>query len=67
MHKNKTIVVTGGSTGIGLKICQGLVDSGYTVVNLARRSASFEHPELHNYAVDLSDKDAVAELSLIHI
>ncbi len=61
MHKNKTIVVTGGSTGIGLKICQGLVDSGYTVVNLARRSASFEHPELHNYAVDLSDKDAVAQ------
>ncbi len=61
MNNNKTIVVTGGSTGIGLKICQNLLDSGYTVVNLSRRSASYEHAELHDYSVDLSNKAAVAE------
>ena len=59
MSHRHTIVVTGGSTGIGLAICQNLIDQGNTVVNLSRRSASFEHPRLHNYEVDLSDKVAV--------
>ncbi len=64
-HK-QTIVVTGGSTGIGLSICQTLLEQGYQVVNLSRRAASvknkeFENAELHNYAVDLSDKAAVSK------
>jgi len=59
MNKKQTIVVTGGSAGIGLTICQKLLEQGYTVVNLARRPASLEHPELHNYEVDLSNKSAV--------
>jgi len=61
MSQKQTIVVTGGSTGIGLTICQTLLEQGYAVVNLARRSASFEHPKLHNHKVDLSDKAAVSK------
>lgn len=55
---NKTAVVTGGSTGIGQSICEHLLDAGYTVINFARRSAAFEHEQLINVAVDLSDKEA---------
>ena len=60
-NQKQTIVVTGGSTGIGLSICQTLLEQGYQVVNLSRRAASIEHSELHNHAVDLSDKAAVSK------
>jgi len=53
-----TAVVTGGSTGIGASISQALLEAGYEVVNLSRRAAPFEHPRLHNVAVDLADRQA---------
>ena len=37
-----TIVVTGGSTGIGRSICQHLLAEGYAVLNLARRAAAID-------------------------
>lgn len=53
-----TAVVTGGSTGIGAEICRQLLDADYEVINLARRTAEFDHQRLHNIAVDLADRDA---------
>ncbi len=53
-----TAVVTGGSTGIGLEICQQFLDLGYTVLNLSRRPAPLEHANLHNYTVDLGEREA---------
>lgn len=61
MNRKQTIVVTGGSTGIGLEICQQLLAQDYQVVNLSRRSAELKHADLHNVAIDLGDKIAVAE------
>lgn len=55
-----TIVVTGGSTGIGLSICQHLLDAGHTVVNLSRRSPELDHPQLSTLETDLSDRTATA-------
>ena len=57
-NKHDTIVVTGGSTGIGAAICKDFIDAGYKVVNVARREAEFEHPHLHNVCCDLSDRNA---------
>lgn len=54
----RTAVVTGGSTGIGESICRHFLDAGYTVLNLARRDAAFESDKLHNFAVDLADREA---------
>ena len=58
-----TALVTGGSTGIGLEICQQFLDLGYTVLNLARRSAPIQHSNLHNFTIDLGDREATRELA----
>lgn len=57
----KTAVITGGSTGIGQSICEHFLDMGYKVVNLARRPAAFEHANLFNISVDLSDKESTKQ------
>lgn len=59
MNQNKTIVVTGGSVGIGQCICENLLEQGYTVLNLSRRASKTVHSDLHNVTIDLSDKAAV--------
>ena len=59
----RTALVTGGSTGIGKSICNHLLEDGYTVVNLSRRPCPEAHERLHNYSVDLADRDATAEVA----
>lgn len=54
-------VVTGGSAGIGKAICQDLLDGGWEVVSLARRTADIAHARLHSIEVDLSDRAATAQ------
>ncbi len=58
-----TVVVTGGSTGIGLEICRQFLAQDYTVVNLARRPAKLQDSKLHNFSIDLSDRRAAIELA----
>ncbi len=53
-----TTLVTGGNRGIGLSICQQLLEAGGEVICLSRQAAKFEHPRFHPYAVDLADRQA---------
>lgn len=57
-NAHNAIVVTGGSTGIGLAICQQLLSEGSEVINLSRRPAEVAHPRFHNIELDLSDRSA---------
>lgn len=59
----RTALVTGGSTGIGDTLCRHLLERGYRVVNLSRRASPYEHPELHNYAADLSNPAETATVA----
>ncbi len=56
-----TVVVTGGSTGIGLEICRQFLAQDYTVVNLARRPAPLD--TMHNFSIDLADREATRQLA----
>lgn len=57
----RVAVVTGGSAGIGLAICQDLLERGYEVVSLARRACPIEHGRLHSIEVDLMDRAATKQ------
>jgi NAD(P)-dependent dehydrogenase (short-subunit alcohol dehydrogenase family) len=54
-------IVTGGSTGIGVAICQALLAQGYDVVTLSRRAAGLTDPRLRSVLVDLSDPAATQQ------
>jgi len=58
---HRVAVVTGGSAGIGLAICEQLLRDGCEVVSLARRPCPVEHPKLHSLEVDLTDRAATAQ------
>ncbi len=50
-------VITGGSSGIGAKLCQEMLDLGYTVISVARRDPEFSHQRMHSVKADLTDAD----------
>lgn len=53
-------VVTGGSSGIGAKLCEEMIELGYVVVCVARREPEFSHERLHSVTVDLTDAGETA-------
>lgn len=63
MSAHKIAVVTGGSTGIGLAVCQHFLDAGYEVVSMARRAPDIKHPKLATVQVDLGDIEATKQAS----
>ncbi len=50
-EQKKTVVVTGGSAGIGLRICEDLLADGYEVVSVARRQSPIKHAMLKSVEV----------------
>jgi len=55
------VVITGGSSGIGLATAQAFLEDGYEVINISRRDCPLKSPRLTSLTVDLSDADATHE------
>src|SRR5450631_3358860 len=58
------VVVTGGSSGIGLATAQAFLDAGYEVISIARRDCPLVSPRLTSISVDLMDAAATREAML---
>lgn len=56
-----TVIITGGSAGIGADLCKHYLDEGYTVLSLARTQLDWEHARLVQIKVDLLDEQATAQ------
>ena len=56
-----TVVITGGSAGIGADLCQHYIEKGYTVISLARKTLSWTHERLIQIQVDLLDEAATKQ------
>jgi 3-oxoacyl-[acyl-carrier protein] reductase len=64
---NATVVVTGGSAGIGHAMCARLLEQNYVVINLSRTEpvSSFKSSKYHFLQVDLSDSVATKKVSTL--
>lgn len=65
--KNKTILITGGTSGIGLELAKQLIPLGNTVLVTGRDPEKLDAtrqalPGVHVYQSDVSDPDAIAAL-----
>lgn len=60
---SKTIVVTGGSSGIGAAIVKELINNGATVVNGDLKEGDFKDPNLKYVHTDVTDPDEVENLA----
>ena len=56
-------LVTGGSTGIGLEVVRRLLARGHHVVSVALAPCPINHPALESRVVDLSQREATAQLA----
>jgi NAD(P)-dependent dehydrogenase (short-subunit alcohol dehydrogenase family) len=55
------VVITGGSSGIGLATAHAFLEQGYEVISISRRVSPLKSPRLISIEVDLSDPVATRE------
>lgn len=60
---NRTVLITGTSTGIGRTLAERALAQGHQVVGLARRASGLAHARLSEHAVDLADAAATAAVA----
>lgn len=58
-ERPSAVLVTGGSSGIGLSICKRFLAQGREVVNLSLEPSPTRDARLHDYMVDLADREAL--------
>ncbi len=61
----KTIIVTGGSSGIGEAIVKELLQNGANVVNGDLREGSIQEPRLTYVKTDVTNPEAVENLAKV--
>jgi 3-oxoacyl-[acyl-carrier protein] reductase len=58
------VVLSGGSSGIGLATCRQFLEAGYEVANISRRPAPLSSPRLRSVPVDLTDAAATLDAAV---
>lgn len=59
MYKDKIVLVTGASRGVGLEITKHFINNGAIVIGLSRGSSSFKHKQYKHFSVDIGNSESI--------
>jgi NAD(P)-dependent dehydrogenase (short-subunit alcohol dehydrogenase family) len=57
----RSAIVTGSSSGLGLEITKFLLEEGFTVFGGSRSGTEIEHPSFYDVELDVADSESVEE------
>ena len=61
MYKNKVVLITGASRGVGLLIAEYFLNKGAIVIGLSRReNSNISHDNYFHFSVDLGNPECVS-------
>lgn len=59
LDAQKLAIVTGTTSGIGMRVAEVLLQRGWAVAGIARRASAIDHPQYQHSCVDLADLPSV--------
>lgn len=59
MYKNKVVIITGASRGVGLEITKHFIHNNATVIGLSRGISSFTHEHYSHFSLDLGNPESI--------
>jgi 3-oxoacyl-[acyl-carrier protein] reductase len=59
MYKNKNILVTGSSRGVGFEIASYFIKNGANVIGISRGKGNIEDHNYKHYSIDLGNPDSI--------
>uniref|UniRef100_UPI004049EDA5 SDR family NAD(P)-dependent oxidoreductase n=1 Tax=Flavobacterium sp. TaxID=239 RepID=UPI004049EDA5 len=59
MYKNKNIIITGASRGVGFEIACHFIKNGANVIGLSRGKGNIENKNYKHYSLDLGEPDSI--------
>jgi len=62
LFKDKVVIITGGSQGIGYATALKMAEEGAIVYACARREKTFDHDNIHYHPLDVTDEDSCRKL-----
>jgi 3-oxoacyl-[acyl-carrier protein] reductase len=59
MYRNKTVLITGSSRGVGLEITKHFLKHGAIVIGLSRGESLYNHNNYHHFPVNIGDPESI--------
>ena len=59
MYKDKVVLITGASRGVGKQVASYFLNNNAVVIGLSRNRSDIEHERYHHFSVNIADPDSI--------
>jgi len=60
MYKDKVVLITGASRGVGLNLVKHFIENNALVIGVSKSESNFSHPSYSHFFIDLASPDAIS-------